>query len=188
MKITIDTEVIERYGLSIVDFLTLFSVRRCAVTDCSLQKSLNFLKDNGFILNDMIASEEGMNLIDEIIDKSSEEKERDIEGLASKLQALWPAGNKDGKYRWKSNKTDVIKRINKFFRDYGNKYSDEDILNAAKKYVHKFDVTGNRTYQKLLKYFIFKEDGSGSLLADYLESMGEKEELQLESYEGESLF
>jgi hypothetical protein len=188
MKITIDTNVIKSKGLTLYDFFILYSTKELAKTSKNIQDSINFLKDNGLVLSDKIASQQGIKLIDEILNESSVDIQRDYESLADNLQALWPSGNKDGKYRWKSNKTDVIKKLEKFFRVYGNSYTNEQVVSAAKKYVASFDATGDRKYQKVLKYFIFKEDGKGSLLADNLEAVINDEEDENNSSYGETLF
>lgn len=171
MKITINTDVVEQYGLNLVDYLMLMAVRKCAMSECSINKSMSFLKDNEFIASEFVATESGINLLDEIAAKSLDFKERNLDELVEKLQALWPAGSKDGKYRWKSNKTDVKKRLQKFFKIYGDKYTDDQIIEAAKRYVKPFDDSGDRKYQKILMYFIFKDGGTDSYLANNLEAI-----------------
>ena len=188
MKITIDTNIIKKNGLTLYDFFILYAAKELAKTPKSCQDSINFLKDNGLLLSDKIASQQGIRLIDEILSESSLNIQRDYETLADNLQALWPSGNKDGKYRWKSNKTDVIKKLEKFFRVYGDSYTNEQVVSAAKKYVSSFDSSGDRKYQKVLKYFIFKEDGKGSLLADNLEAVINDEEDEIDNSFSETLF
>ena len=174
MKIIIDTNVIKDNGLKVVDFLLLLSIKELSRMNYSIDKSLTFLKDNNLIISEKITSQSGIKFIDDILNKSSIKDVDEIESLAKQLQSLWPEGYKDKKYRWKSNSTDIKRRIEKFFRIYG-KYTNEQIVEAAKKYVKKFNDSGNRTYQKLLKYFIFKEDGSDSELANMLESINNNE-------------
>ena len=70
---------------------------------------------------------------------------------------------------------------------YGNKYSDEQIIHAAKKYVESFN--GQYTYMRALKYFIWKDEkkmGSDgrkyieevSDLASYIENAGQEDDLK----------
>lgn len=188
MKITIDTNVVKSKGLNLYDFFILYSAKELSKTSKNCQDSISFLKDNSLLLSDKIASQQGIKLIDEILNESSVNVQRDYESLANNLQLLWPAGNKDGKYRWRSNKTDVIKKLEKFFRVYGNSYTNEQVIDAAKKYVAPFDNSCDRKYQKVLKYFIFKEDGKGSLLADNLEAVINNEDDYNDTSSSETLF
>lgn len=183
MKITINTDVIEQYGLNLVDYIMLMAVRKCAMSECSINKSMSFLKDNGLIASEFVATESGINLLDKIAAKSLDFKERNLDELVEKLQELWPKGSKDGKYRWRSNKTDVKRRFQKFFKIYGDKYTDKQIIEAARRYVKPFDdayeISQNkevRKYQKVLGYFVFKDNGTDSILANNLEAIINNEE------------
>ena len=189
MKITIETNNLKHYGLNLADFLYLLLVNECNKSyDC-----VSGVKDR-LILKGLLKKTETLtvdceDIINEIL-KESEliVKERNIDDLVVKLQELWPAGYKDNKYRWKSNKTDVKKKLYKFFKEYGEDFTDDQILEAAKRYVKQFDETGNRRFQKLLKYFIMKEDGSSeSDLATNLESIVNNENIE-QQIEDVSLF
>ena len=50
-------------------------------------------------------------------------------------------------------------RLSKFFLKYGNNHTDEEIINATKRYVDSFN--GNYQYMQLLKYFIWKNKVTG---------------------------
>ena len=69
---------------------------------------------------------------------------------------------------FRGNKKDTILRLKKFFKRYGNKFTDEQILEAARSYVASFN--GNYHYMRVLKYFIWKdakkEDADGNLYVD----------------------
>jgi hypothetical protein len=84
-------------------------------------------------------------------------------------------------YYYRCNNSEVIKKLKKFFIQYGN-YPDDDIVDACKRFVASF--RGNYKYLPLVKYFISKlkdqeeEDGTihkveYSPLADYLENKEE---------------
>ena len=75
--------------------------------------------------------------------------------------------------------------MKKFFKLYGS-YTDEQILEAARKYVASFN--GNYSYMRVLKYFIWKDevkiDGEGnryvdevSDLANWIENSGQANSL-----------
>ena len=76
-----------------------------------------------------------------------------------------------------------MRRLNTFFLKYGDSYTDEQILNAARQYVEGFN--GNYRYMRLLKYFIFKESlnannevEGGSELLTYIENEGQEDTLK----------
>lgn len=76
-----------------------------------------------------------------------------------------------------------MRRLKLFFKKYGNEYTDEQIIQATKKYVEGFN--GNYTYMRLLKYFIFKEkvgasgevEGDSELIS-YIENAGQTDDLR----------
>ena len=99
--------------------------------------------------------------------------------LAAELQQLFPKGMKTGSAAWRGNKREITLRLQKFFKLYDNKWTDEEIIEATKKYINHFN--GNYTYMRILKYFIMKsevkydEEGTGHIednseLATWLEN------------------
>lgn len=104
-------------------------------------------------------------------------REEAIAKLADQLKEIYPKGKMAGtSYYYRCNKTDIIRKLKSFFRRYGN-YTDEQVLDATKRYVDSFN--GNYAYLRLLKYFIWKDevkDGetiSTSQLADWIENEGQ---------------
>lgn len=97
----------------------------------------------------------GNEIIDSCI-SDSEDNPDNIEELAKELKSIYPKGKKPGtNYYWADGESLIIKRLKLFFKKYGNKYTNEQIINATKKYVTSFN--GDYQYMKLLKYFIFKD-------------------------------
>ena len=100
----------------------------------------------------------GNEVLDSVIidsDKEQEPQDRLIQ-LASKLKEIFPKGKKDGtNYYWTEGVVLIVRRLKLFFKKYGNKFTDEQIIQAAEKYVQGFN--GDYQYMRLLKYFIFKE-------------------------------
>ena len=128
---------------------------------------------------------EGSRMIDSVIlDSSKEQEPQDrLVSLAERLKAIFPKGKKAGtNYYWAEGVALIVRRLKLFFRKYGNKFTDEQIIQAAEKYVQGFN--GNYTYMRLLKYFIFKEkigaagevEGDSELIS-YMENAGQEEEL-----------
>ena len=128
----------------------------------------------------------GTEVLDSVImdsDKEQEPQDRLIQ-LATKLKEIFPKGKKDGtNYYWADGVALIVRRLKLFFKKYGNKFTDEQIIQAAEKYVQGFN--GNYQYMRLLKYFIFKEKvgangevEGGSELINYIENAGQEENLR----------
>ena len=112
-------------------------------------------------------------------------KNQKTDYLATQLKGVFPKGKKEGtNYYWAEGVALIIRRLKLFFKKYGNEFTDEQIIQASKKYVEGFN--GNYQYMRLLKYFIFKEKiGAGgevegdSELISYIENAGQ-EDIQTE--------
>ena len=116
-------------------------------------------------------------------DKDRQPQDR-IELLASQMMELFPALKKAGSSQYfRGNRKDITLRLKKFFKLYGNRFSNSQILEATKKYVESFN--GNYTYMRVLKYFIWKDErrtdseGVGYIdevsdLASYIENDGKE--------------
>ncbi len=128
----------------------------------------------------------GTEVLDSVIidsDKEQEPQDRLIQ-LATKLKEIFPKGKKDGtNYYWADGVALIVRRLKLFFKKYDNKFTDEQIIQAAEKYVQGFN--GNYQYMRLLKYFIFKEkvgangevEGDSELIS-YIENAGQEEDLR----------
>lgn len=128
----------------------------------------------------------GTEMLDSVImdsDKEQEPQDRLIQ-LAARLKEIFPKGKKDGtNYYWADGVALIVRRLKLFFKKYGNKFTDEQIIQAAEKYVQGFN--GNYQYMRLLKYFIFKEkvgangevEGDSELIS-YIENAGQEEDLK----------
>lgn len=107
--------------------------------------------------------------------------------LAKELKEITPNAKKDGKWAY-ADGVGVIKiRLKSFsqkFPEYINNYTEEDVIEAYKKYMKdttNFDGSISR-YRKLLKYFIWKQEDDGdisSVLCTYLDNKdNEMEDIQ----------
>lgn len=113
-------------------------------------------------------------------------KESRLDLLAESLMELYPKGKKEGtSVYWRGNKKDTKERLQKFFKLYGNKFTDEQIIEATSNYVRSFN--SNYSLMRVLKYFIWKDvkkissDGIGyveevSDLATLIENNGAESE------------
>ena len=128
----------------------------------------------------------GTEVLDSVImdsDKQQEPQDR-LTQLAARLKEVFPKGKKDGtNYYWAEGVALIVRRLKLFFKKYGNEFTDEQIVQAAEKYVQGFN--GNYQYMRLLKYFIFKEkvgangevEGDSELIS-YIENAGQEEDLR----------
>lgn len=130
-------------------------------------------------------TKKGSEILDSVVIDSehTEKSDEDILILAGKLKEVFPTGKKDGTSNyWAEGKALIAKRLKAFFKKYGNCYTDEQIVNAAKKYVEGFN--GNYQFMRTLKYFIFKDrDVAGereytSDLLNYIENVGQEDTLK----------
>lgn len=178
MKITIDEDVLKKNHLKLSDYLYILLRKEYLKNDECEYDVRQRLIDEGIITVNCNLTVDGKDLFDKINKKFYGKKEREIDQLVLKLQELWPEGYKDRKYKWRSNETDVKTKLYKFFEIYGKKFTnvtDEQIVEAAQKYVTRFNNSGDRTFQKILKYFILSQNNEGSLLADNLEAIFKNE-------------
>lgn len=188
MKVTIDTEVIDKSSLTFLEFLLLLFLRQGGDTKevmQSLQQKEAVVVDS--FTDSTLITQRYSDELDNVLLTSDAEVPKDdaLQPLAEKLMAIMPQCKKEGTpYYFKCNKREIVLKLKKFFKLYG-KYSAEDVIAATKRYVESFN--GNYTYMKLLKYFIMKDErkvnaeGVGyvdevSILATFLENKDSVEE------------
>lgn len=188
MTISISEKVCKDNNLNLSELLAILLIKSC--NDVSkLFKSLEerkiIVKDmfEGYMITQRWDDVASTILLDSDKDKQSPER---IESLATKLMEIFPREKKVGTcHYFRGNKKDIILKLKKFFKIYG-KFTDEQILNAATKYVESFN--GNYSYMRILKYFIWKDevkinsDGiryveEVSDLASWIENVGQEESL-----------
>lgn len=182
MKYVIDTDVCakEHVGLPVVLSVMLLQ------TGVDLQELKQDMLDEEVLVDhggDLYVTQAWADKVARVLLLSDKEvpKEDRLDNLVTKLMEIFPKGKKTGtSVYWKGNRKDNKLKLQKFFKLYGNDYTDEQILKAAKQYVDSFN--GNYTYMRALKYFIWKDDkkvdaeGKGyveevSDLATYIENM-----------------
>ena len=85
---------------------------------------------------------------------------------------------------FKGSSAEIVQRLKRFFAEYGE-FTDEQIIEATKKYIASFN--GDYKFAQLLKYFISKKvDGErGSRLLSYIENANQKESQQTIDWENE---
>ena len=178
MKYTIDTEILKNVDLSLSEFSVLLYY-----ADKENNKEFDELTESlwnkGYLIKELhnyVIEPHSFEKIQVILAKCTNPKSVNDRAsfLADKLREIYPSGKiPNTNYYYKCNKQDIINKLKTFFKMYGTKYTDEQIINATQKYISSFN--GNYAYLKLLKYFIWKderlkEDSVQSLLADFIEN------------------
>ena len=189
--ICLNKKATQQNGITIDEALLMLVIHNKA----NLERAEKALIQKGLITaerNDLFQqvgwrlTNKGTEVLDSVImdsDKEQEPQDRLIQ-LATRLKEIFPKGKKDGtNYYWTEGVALIVRRLKLFFRKYGNKFTDEQIIQAAEKYVQGFN--GNYQYMRLLKYFIFKErvgangevEGDSELI-NYIENAGQEENLR----------
>ena len=181
MKIEVSDEICKKYNLSITEALVLIGLKYSSQEIFQKLNKERFLLDLGSsIFNEETKyklSRKANEALSCILAESTDivaKRTTNIEELADKLRDIYPNGKiVNSNYYYRCNRQDIINKLKTFFKMYGTKYTDEQIINATQKYINSFN--GNYTYLKLLKYFIWKDErlkgeSVQSLLADFIEN------------------
>jgi hypothetical protein len=175
MKLTIDSKACENNGLTLDEFIVLYINAK----NIDIQQTMNSIVDKGLanknLFNNcsLVLGSKTKQLLEKVILDSNVTVKDNIErikNLAKQLQENYIPGKKAGTQDYfKGSSAEIIQRLKRFFAEYGE-FTDEQIINATKKYVASFN--GDYRFAQLLKYFISKKvDGErGSRLLAYIEN------------------
>ena len=164
MKLTIDEKICHKHKMTLNEVLVALAIRN----GLDGNDILNMLKREILVegKNDSwyLITQHWSDVVDEIIcDSSNTDNITDerLMNLAVKIQNCFPATRmldrfgKPTPYYYRCNKGEIIGKLKKFFLRFGN-YSDEEIVDATKRYVASFN--GNYSGMRIAKYFIWKDD------------------------------
>ena len=183
MKITIDDRILSKYDLTIEELLVLMLSKEHAdipqIVKSLLDKDIGVEhpKNSNIVLlrqkEDSLLKDIFLESNNNIINKADR-----YELLAAQLRNLYPTGKKGGtSYMWRDSNSLITKRLKSLVAKYGDCFTDEQAIEATKKYVESFN--GDYRYMQLLKYFIIKKtnnDGEieeSSQLLSYIENEGQ---------------
>lgn len=180
MRFTIDTEIVTSKGLTLQEFsIVLYYL--WGGEDIINEHICNDLWNKDYLIKTLGGYKINNNKFSEIENIAQESSSKTTKGdrfynLADKMRELFPEGKKQGtNFYWRDSTSVIAQRLNIFFKKYGNKYSDKEIIDATERYVKSFN--GNFQYMQLLKYFINKLNRTtgeiNSELASYLANPGE---------------
>ena len=161
MKLTIDENACKKVKLSLPEVLMITLIK----TGVNIETLLKQMKEKQILVEEhtllgtnLLVTQRWSDLSDKALlsaDKSVPDNKR-LENLAKSLMEVFPAGKKEGTSQyWKGNLRDNTLRLAKFFKLYGDKYTDEQMIEAAKNYVSSHN--GKYQYMRVLKYFIWKD-------------------------------
>ena len=138
MTISINDKVCKENGITVAQLLALLLVK----TGENIPKLLEELKSKEMIVEEQSLLEKTYtitqrwdNVCCNVILSSDKDVPIDthIEELAKALMELYPKGKKPGTNTyWRGNLKDTKLRLKKFYKLYGNKYTDTQILEATK--------------------------------------------------------
>lgn len=172
MKLSINTEVLKRHNLSIGEFLLLlmgyYDIDYKMTFDNLVNKKL--LETNLFKELSPVMSDNTKNMVATILMESDEraiKSKIDFLSLASKLQSIYPSGNKPGStYLWRGNSTEEIaQKLRVLVVKHNFEFTEQEAIDATKEYVNSFK---DFKYMTLLKYFLLKtsKDEQGHMEID----------------------
>lgn len=179
MKITIDEKVCLKHKMTPQE--TLFAL---AIRSGDHKQDINnmvnreiLVWDNGYLK----ITQHWNDVLDEILADSSgnvEKSDKELKELATKMRELYPEGRmldcRTGRptpYYFRCNVPEIIKKLKTFFTRYGSQYSNEEILDATRRYVASYHGNYQQKGFRLIKYFILKDDVKQGPDGNYVESL-----------------
>lgn len=195
MKLTIDTDKIDKSNLTIGETLCLTSLYLKNIINVDTIRSL---KAKGLIRYDCIINNniKGLRInnngtnalailvlnseVQQTVNTENGIKDR-FEVLADKLREIYPKGKKEGTaYQWRDSTSIITLKLKALVKKFNANFTDEQAINATRKYVESFH--GDYRFMQILKYFISKRkvgiDGSvedSSQLLSYIENEGQED-------------
>lgn len=182
-KISINKDVLEKYNLSMNEFLVLLLTYNKAniheVRESLVNKGL---ADYSVVDDTLIISSTTKDLITSVTidsDVTVISKDKEFKELAEKLKEIFPKGKKAGTtYMWRDSTAVIARKLKTLVVKYDYQFTEEQAIKATKAYVESFN--GDYTYMQLLKYFILKTIPDGEIRSDfmsYIENEGHEENL-----------
>lgn len=158
MKMVIDITKGASFNLSLQDILIAL-----AISKENYKKSILKLTERGVITkvgDTYLITDKWADSINSLAKSDFITDER-LSELATRVQDCFPKtkmrdmrGNETPFY-YRCNKAEIRNKLRKFLERYGE-YSDDEIVDATKRYVASFN--GNYAGMRLAKYFIWKDD------------------------------
>lgn len=182
-KVSINKDVLEKYNLSMDEFLVLLlTYNKANIQEVKQSLVEKGLADFSVFDDDLVISSTTKDLITSITIDSDVKvlsKDKEFKELADKLKELFPKGKKAGTtYMWRDSTAVIARKLKTLVVKYDYQFTEEQAIKATKAYVESFN--GDYTYMQLLKYFILKSLPDGEIKSDfmsYIENEGQEDEL-----------
>lgn len=160
MTYTINEEIAKKEGLELAELFAILLVKTGAnipkLFEDMLKKEI-LVKD---LFNDFMVTQRWDDVCSTILLKAEDNipTDEELNNLAKKMMEFFPTGKRAGTTStyWRGNIKDVRLKLQKFFKLYGNHWSNDEILKATEKYVKSFN--GDYKYMRVLKHFIWKDE------------------------------
>lgn len=157
-----------KYKVSINEAIDLLSISYSSNINTTvkqlLDKKLIYPEyDASYNVTRWLLTDAGKDILISIIadSKGSSRTDEQLITLCKSLQSLFPVSKKPGTASYfRGNTMEIVNKLKKYFTCFGDTYSDEEIIDATKRYVDSFH--GDYRYMRLLKYFIFKKELNAS--------------------------
>ena len=173
MNISINQSILDKYGMSIEEFLVLYLCSK----DFDIEEIIKSLINKGFANRNLynkvtaVISNNTKELISSILidsDKSVIDKDEEFNRVAEKMKEVFPDGRKPGTtYYWKDSTAVIARKLKTLVAKFNFKFTEEQAITATREYVKSFN--GDYQYMQLLKYFILKTDNhTGELRSDFM--------------------
>ena len=183
MKITVDESVCLKHKMTPHEVLLSLVIRSMGRSE-TLKKTLDNMLAREIIVEKggvYMVTQHWSDVVDEVLCDSGgqvEKTDEELRELAIKMRELYPEGRMLDKftgmptsYYFRCNVPEITRRLKTFFTRYGNRYTDEEILDATKKYVASYNGNYQQKGFRLIKYFIFKDDVKQGPDGNYVEPL-----------------
>lgn len=182
-KVSINKDVLEKYNLSMDEFLVLLlTYNKANIQEVKQSLVEKGLADFSVYDDELVISSTTKDLITSITIDSDVKvlsKDKEFKELADKLKELFPKGKKAGTtYMWRDSTAVIARKLKTLVVKYDYQFTEEQAIKATKAYVESFN--GDYTYMQLLKYFILKSLPDGEIKSDfmsYIENEGDENDM-----------
>ena len=174
MKITINTDVLRKYNLSLGQFIVLLA----GYYNLDCQRIHDELVNEGLAERDLfkgfppVLSDNTKNLIAKIIVESDDRIQScgidNFQKLALDLQEIYPTGNKPGTtYAWRGKTDEIVQKLQTLIVKYNFTFTEDEAIAAVHEYVDSFK---DYKFMSLLRNFILttRKDEDGKYEIDSL--------------------
>lgn len=158
MKITINTQVLSKYNITLGEFL-LMLIGYHEINYEALYKKLvdnHLIEPNLFDTMSIVLSNNSRDLVARILTESDDRiinSDIDFDGLAKKLQELYPDGIKAGKtYPWRGKTEEIAQKLRVLVSKLNFEFTEEEAIAATKEYIESFEPP--YTFMHTLRNFL----------------------------------